>query len=77
MEYLKECPDCGNAMKTIPAGISKKSGKKYEAFDICEKCKPRKIDKEQLLLEEIKGIKDLMNERFNGLAVYLKEQLEK
>ncbi len=32
-------------MKTVPAGKSKRTGKSYEAFDICEQCNPWKGEK--------------------------------
>jgi len=34
------CPKCGNPMKVVPAGISKKTGKPYDAFQTCPVCKP-------------------------------------
>ena len=29
------CPACGSVIKEVPAGISKKTGKPYEAFQVC------------------------------------------
>ena len=29
------CPICGNPIKSIPAGVSKKTGKPYKAFQVC------------------------------------------
>ena len=34
------CPTCGNPMKLIPAGVSKKTGKPYSSFWTCNSCKP-------------------------------------
>ncbi len=34
-----QCPNCGQDMKLIPAGTSKKSGKSYNAFYSCPECK--------------------------------------
>jgi UDP-N-acetylmuramate-alanine ligase len=40
------CPVCGSEIKSIPAGISKKSGKPYPAFQICsnDECKFKPVD---------------------------------
>jgi hypothetical protein len=32
---LPSCPKCGGNFKLVPAGVSKKSGKKYDAFYSC------------------------------------------
>ena len=29
------CPACGGDIKEVPAGVSKRTGKSYEAFQIC------------------------------------------
>jgi hypothetical protein len=29
------CPACGSEIKEVPAGISKKTGKPYDAFQVC------------------------------------------
>jgi hypothetical protein len=29
------CPECGNIVKTVPAGISKRTGKPYNSFEVC------------------------------------------
>lgn len=34
-KYMSNCPVCGGEIKTIPAGISKKTGKPYESFTSC------------------------------------------
>lgn len=42
---MKTCPGCGAPMRTVPAGVSKSTGRPYEAFEACsEKCgwKPSK-----------------------------------
>ena len=36
---MQSCPNCGTQMKLVPAGTSKKTGKKYSAFFSCENCK--------------------------------------
>lgn len=39
-KYMQNCPVCGSELKTIPAGISKKTGKPYQSFTTCPKgCK--------------------------------------
>ena len=76
--YEKTCDNCGGATRTIKAGISKRTGKPYDAFEVCDKCKPPKSQEKsqgnsKLLLEEIQGL----HKRFDALAVYLKEQFDK
>ena len=34
-----DCPNCGQDMKLVPAGTSKKTGKSYNAFYSCPSCK--------------------------------------
>jgi len=38
------CPNCGDEMRVVPAGVSKKTGKAYRSFEVCEKlaCKQLK-----------------------------------
>lgn len=36
------CHVCGNEKKVIPAGTSRKTGKDYQAFSVCENCNPAK-----------------------------------
>ena len=36
------CPKCGAEMKHIPAGVSKRTNKPYDAFDTCEACNQAK-----------------------------------
>ena len=38
------CPNCSDEMRVVPAGVSKKTGKAYRAFEVCEKiaCKQLK-----------------------------------
>lgn len=39
------CQHCGAEMKTIPAGVSKKTGKPYNAFTACpNKCQQQRSD---------------------------------
>ena len=35
---MANCSKCGGNIKHIEAGISKKTGKHYNAFDVCESC---------------------------------------
>lgn len=30
-----DCPACGSVIKEVPAGVSKKTGKPYKAFQVC------------------------------------------
>lgn len=37
---LTRCPRCGEAGKTIKAGVSKKTGRPYDAFYVCDDVEP-------------------------------------
>ena len=32
---MNTCPGCGEPMRTVPAGISKSTGKPYDSFETC------------------------------------------
>ena len=36
---VKKCPNCASPLKVIPAGKSKKTGRRYDAFYACDNCK--------------------------------------
>ena len=60
-----KCSICGGVMKTIPAGISKKTGNPYNEFTACEKgCrKPSATDEKfEKLLEALRGIYGVLDE---------------
>ena len=42
MENQNKCPRCGGPTKTVPAGVSKRTGKSYGQFEACmdRDCKP-------------------------------------
>ncbi len=52
-----KCTHCGSEdTKTIPSGISKKTGKKYNAFGKCESCgKTFNIQAEKKESEDVMG----------------------
>jgi len=83
MTYVKTCPECGGTLKTVPAGVSKKTGKPYNSFIACEdrgcnyteqlqyEKRAQKIDPNALILEEIKmGFKTL-NERLDNMGKFM------
>jgi len=35
---MAQCNKCGGNIKTIPAGVSKKTGRPYNEFSVCEVC---------------------------------------
>ncbi len=85
MEALKICPQCGNDINHIPAGVSRKTGKPYNEFWACsQKCgyvwRPVKEPKgsgEALIMEEIvNGFKEV-NERLDKLIAYITTNLPK
>lgn len=76
MAVPNNCPQCGNQLKHIPAGVSRKTGKPYGEFWPCsENCgftyrepkEPKRANGEVILMEEIQAIHD----RLDKLAEYL------
>ena len=75
MTIPTNCPKCGALIKTVPAGVSKKTGRPYNAFQCCSnrECdwKPMRtgassgsVSTEVLtLLNEIKSIVLLINSK--------------
>ena len=59
------CPIHG-PKKLVPAGISKKTGKKYDAFYVCEICnpknKPMRPQQDTMLLDELTGLQRKVKE---------------
>ena len=74
------CSKCGGEMKHIPAGVSKKTGRPYGEFWICNSCntsrRPEKGFKkaaelpDQLLTDEIIGRLDKANKKLDQI-IYL------
>lgn len=72
---MTNCPKCGSLIKTVPAGVSKKTGKPYNAFQCCSsrECdwKPMKAGASPVggspevlnLLNEIKAVVLLINSK--------------
>jgi hypothetical protein len=68
---MDSCPKCGAPMKMVPAGISKKTGKPYNAFRSCSVMgcngKPDvatvQVGDNTALLEEIKALCLLINSK--------------
>lgn len=80
--YEKTCDDCGNTTRTIKAGISKRTGKPYTAFEVCDKCNPPKPRQGQqgnsqqnntLLMEEIQGL----HKRLDSMGKFMHEEFKK
>ena len=82
------CPNCGNNIRYVPAGISKRTGRSYGEFLSCSdrNCeftwrKPReqqqKIDGGALLMDELQnGFKEV-NERLDKLIAFVVDKLGK
>jgi hypothetical protein len=84
------CPNCGFTLKTIPAGVSKKTGKPYEAFQSCSnfQCKyTQRIGSQQNKEGLEKAVPNgndkillvldelrVTNKRLDGLADFLEEK---
>ena len=75
MTQNNNCTYCGGELKLIPAGISKKSNKHYDAFYSCQNCqKTRKATSEQntpitqkndnmgLLMAKLEAIEDYIDQ---------------
>lgn len=79
------CPQCGNPIKYVAAGISRKTGKKYSEFWSCsqrcgftwraDRIEPPKsgaeTNRDIILIEKI----DELNKRLDDLGIYLKSKL--
>ena len=88
-EYIKTCPKCDSPIKRVPAGVSRKTGKPYDAFMACEdrncdytarveyeKPIPKKANGDALIMDELqKGFKEL-NDRLDSLAQFLSKHLK-
>ena len=53
------CETCGNQMKKVPAGISKKTGKSYKEFYVCETCKPKQGSKDNTQEHILTGLRSI------------------
>jgi len=82
----KKCPICGEEMVLRPPGISKKTGKPYQAFMSCPNYKnhPPKVQTSMpsagngnaIILDELqKGFKDL-NERIDAMGQWLSTHIK-
>lgn len=82
MQDPKLCVICQEPLRLIPAGISRKTNKPYQAFFACpNKCKqtPKPSGSNQILMEEIVGFRKEMNERLdeiNGLLTNIIKKYE-
>lgn len=80
------CPHCQSPINHIPAGVSKRTGKRYGEFWACANrdCnftwrpkKEKKVNSSVLILDELQEFRKEFNERMNKLAKFLMEKLEK
>ena len=77
----KICQQCGNEKKFVPAGISKRTGRRYEAFSVCEHCKGKQQYQKTAIKEEDQAIlirqdiKDL-SDRISKMGVWLQTQVD-
>ena len=82
MEHISQCPKCGSDIKRVPAGVSKRTGKPYNAFLSCtnRECDytarsnqpTTKSSSGQIIMEELAGI----NARLDKLIAYVVEKLK-
>jgi hypothetical protein len=66
-EESVNCPGCGAEMKNIPAGVSKSTGKPYEAFSACSNKCGWKPSKGGRLVESALPTKHIQPEPTNDL----------
>ncbi len=85
METPSQCPQCGNDVRYIKAGVSQRTGKPYGAFYACsnkcgytvsedsglKKAVPPTANRDAILLDEIKAI----NERLDKLTAHIVTKL--
>ncbi len=89
MEIPTNCPDCGSAIRYIKAGVSKKTGKPYNAFHACsnmcgytvresgfQKAVPAVSNKEAMILDELQDFRKHLDERLDALGEYLANKLK-
>ncbi|MEK6878984.1 MAG: hypothetical protein AABY22_05220 [Nanoarchaeota archaeon] len=67
MTKYEQCPDCQAKIKTVPAGISKRTGKSYDEFQVCSNCEWKPPREQKFYPREKEGIK----------AEYVKEAQER
>ena|SRR3990167_9808160 len=51
------CPDCGAAIRIVPAGVSKKTGRPYNEFQVCSKCEWKPQPKGKFYPANQEGVK--------------------
>ena len=84
MNTIENCPECGSALREIPAGVSKKTGKPYNAFVVCsnKECnyKPQQQPQPQPQIggndEVLKGLREIWT-KLDTLQTFLFENLKK
>lgn len=74
---MSQCKVCGSPMKTIPPGISKKTGKPYNSFEACPKgCQqPREWSKPVERPASENGFK-IMADEFINLKIKIEELIK-
>lgn len=76
-----KCNNCGSPnIKHIPAGVSKKTGKPYQAFSVCEDCKagqnaPRDGVKQKTISPVNSEVISALREVF-GILTHIEKQNE-
>ena len=87
---MANCENCGSPTRTIKAGISKRTGKPYTAFQVCDSCNPPKPrqqspqQKDVMLIDEIQALNSLVREetealhnRLNSMGKFMQEEFKK
>ena len=90
---MKNCENCQNPMRLQPAGFSKRTNKPYEAFWVCDQCRPRSStapvkvnleDPNKLMFDEIQALNALikeesqeMHERLTKMGKFMQDEFKK
>lgn len=68
---IMKCPECNDALHFIPAGVSKKTNKPYQAFYSCRACGFKMKGDEQQLPAKTPNLmqKEQENERWDNIGM--------
>jgi len=73
-EEPRKCAYCNSDKRWVPPGISKKTGKAYDGFWVCDKCKPTPkqntgqtilFDQIDALRNDVEKIKKWLKDKYN------------
>ena len=76
---MQECPLCGAEIKSIPAGVSKKSGKPYNAFKVCSnrECGYKPVEENGTVNKVVEVISKNEPKKPNGIEPSMRQSYRK